>query len=166
MNINLRIDKESIMKNNDYIYKITESIVSIILVALMLAIFVALVIIEWNMMLFVFPFIGFFSLTLIYLIYRFLVVKIYVYENGFFHSSSLIDKHFYEYAEIKKAWDSTKGNKDCFNYTTQDGVEHTMSYRPNQYNFDAIKYMLIRINGEEYYDNYIEDENEYDEEIE
>ena len=139
------------MKSDNYKYKIvTENKVPLFMVALMLAIFIGLAVAEKNMLFIALPFIVLLTSIFLYMLYRLLFVKIYIGEYGFYHSTSPAKKMNFDYAEIKKAWESTKGNKDCVTYITQNGEQHSFTYRPNQYNFDAVAFMLTKINGEDY----------------
>jgi hypothetical protein len=103
----------------------------------------------------VFLFTGFITAVLlllaVYNIYRGLVVKLLIDENGFYHQTKIGNGNYYKYSDITEAWQSEGRNTNgvvnhYLNYKTADGTVVKFFYTTSQE--EGIEYLLARINGE------------------
>lgn len=144
------------MENEHWNYKIGDGHQGLILLFILLAVFGGLSI--WlhmsNNGAFIFA--AFFTALILvliaYSIYRLLVVKVLIGEDGFFHQTRPGNGKYYHYTEIAEAWESSgktlNGTAGYYcSYKTADGQVVKFPFLP--FESDGIDYLLIRINGEE-----------------
>lgn len=144
------------MKSKDWKYKVGTDLFSFIPLLILLLVFggvsLWLYLIDNGAVLFTGLFTAVILLLVIYSIYRYLFIKILVYEDGFYCQTKIGNGKYYKYSDIAQAWQSqgieTNGAAgNYFNFRTTDGDVIKFYFLPSQ--DEGIDYILTTINGEE-----------------
>lgn len=143
------------MKKENWKYKSEAEISGLIPVIILLLVFGGVFI--WTYMTNNGAYIFAFVLTLIalalllYSIYAIIFIKLYVSDDGFYIRTGPGNGKYYNYSEIKEAWESSgRVNNGVavayLNIRTSDG--DVIKFRPLGNDTDAVDYLLYMINGE------------------